>query len=40
MRLMWEALKIVIGDNATNVWDHNIEPLMGVNSGFAYLLMM
>lgn len=29
MRLMWEALKIIIGDNAENVWDHNIEPLIG-----------
>lgn len=27
---MWEALKIIIGDNAENVWDHNIEPLIGL----------
>lgn len=40
MRLTWEALKIVIGDNTTNVWDHDIEPLIGVYSGFSYLLMM
>ena len=29
MRLMWEALKIIIVDNTKNVWDHNIEHLIG-----------